>query len=104
MRICSYCGAEIPDDARFCGICGRVPSNAQSTVRYSSPNDPAPQSDASSNSPYPVKRSTRRPYQYPPVTPASPAQPGGVNNNAEVEYQYPPVTPDAQARPAYSSQ
>ena len=104
MRICSYCGAEIPDGARFCGICGRIPPDAPSTMRSASPGDPAPQFDASSNAPYPVKRTTRRPYQYPPVSPASPSQPGNVNNNAEVEYQYPPVSPTVQSRPAYASQ
>ncbi|HEY6540418.1 MAG TPA: LCP family protein [Ktedonobacteraceae bacterium] len=102
MRICSYCGAEIPDGARFCGLCGRVPSDAPSTMRYPSPSNPAPQSDASSNPPF--GRTTRRPYQYPPVTPASPSQPGGINNNTEVEYQYPPVSPTAQPRSAYQSQ
>src|SRR5947209_1871627 len=104
MRICSYCGAEIPEGARFCGICGRIPPDAPSTTRYASPNNPAPQVDASSNAPYPVKRTNRRPYQYPPVPPASSPQPGSIDNNAEVEYQYPPVSPTVQARPAYSSQ
>ena len=104
MQICSYCGAEIPEGARFCGRCGRVPPDAPSTARYSSSNDPAPQSDASSNLPYPLKRPARRPYQYPPVTPASQSQPGGINNNAEVEYQYPPVSPTVQPRSAYQSQ
>jgi LCP family protein required for cell wall assembly len=103
MRICTYCGAEIPDGARFCGTCGRVPSDAQSTVRYSSLNDPAQQSN-SSNAPYPIKNSTRRPYQYPPVTPASQPQPGGINSGEEVEYQYPPVTPDAKPRSTFQSQ
>ena len=25
MRYCDHCGAEIPENARFCGICGRIP-------------------------------------------------------------------------------
>src|SRR5690349_1565080 len=100
MRICSYCGAEIPDGARFCGICGRVPSDAPSTMRSSSPNNPASPFDATSNSSYPVKRTTRRPNQYPP---ASPSQSGSIDNNAELEYQYPPVSPTAQPRTAYQS-
>ncbi len=104
MSICAYCGADIPDGARFCGVCGRVPSNAQSPARYSSPNDPARQSNGSSNAPYPIKNSTRRPYQYPPVTPASQSQPGGTDRGAEVEYQYPPITPDPQPQPGYQSQ
>src|SRR5579859_585580 len=104
MRICSYCGAEIPDGARFCGRCGRVPPDAPSTMRSSSPNNPAPQLDASSNQPYPVKRTTRRPYQYPPVPPASPSQSDRIDNNAEVDYQYPPVTSGAQRRSGYQSQ
>ena len=102
MKICAYCGAEIPDGARFCGVCGRVPSGAQSTVRYSSPNDPAQQSNASSNAPYPMKNSTRRPYQYPPITPASQPQPGGINSGEEVKYQYPAQPPNAPSYPAGS--
>ncbi len=98
MSICAYCGAEIPDGAKFCGVCGRVPTNVQSTVRYASPNDPAPQSNGSSNASYPIKNSTRRPYQYPPVTPNVRPQPGGINSSAEVEYNYPPVTPDPPFR------
>lgn len=104
MRICTYCGAEIPDGTKFCGVCGRVPSNAQSTVRYSSPNDSARQSNVSSNVPYPIKNSARRPYQYPPVTPNARPQPGGINSSAEVEYNYPPITPDPQPQPGYQSQ
>ena len=102
MSICTYCGAEIPDGAKFCGVCGRVPPDAQSTTRYSSPNDPARQS----NAPYPIKNSTRRPYQYPPVTPNARPQPGSIKSSAEVEYNYPPITPDPQPRPsdAYNSQ
>ncbi len=104
MRICSYCGAEIPDGARFCGICGRVPPDAPSTMRNASPNEPAPQYDALSNRLYPGNRTNRKPYQYPPVSPASPSQPGDIDNNAEVEYQYPPVVPTAQPQQAYQSQ
>lgn len=100
MSICTYCGAEIPDGAKFCGVCGRVPSNDQSTVRSSSPNDLARQS----NAPYPIKNSTRRPYQYPPVTPDVRPQPGSINSSAEVEYNYPPVTSDPQQQPGYQSQ
>ncbi len=29
MLHCSYCGSEIPEDARFCGNCGRTPSYPQ---------------------------------------------------------------------------
>src|SRR5450759_1080970 len=104
MSICTYCGAEIPDGAKFCGVCGRVPSDAQSTVRYSSPNDSARQSNVASNAPYPIKNSTRRPYQYPPVTLNAGPQPGGINSGAEVEYNYPPVVPDPQSQPGYQSQ
>lgn len=104
MRSCTYCGAEIPDDARFCGRCGRVPADAQSTVRYVSPNDPAQQPNVSSNAPYPNKNATRRPYQYPPSTPEPKPRNGGINSGAEVEYQYPPVAPEPKPQPGYQSQ
>src|SRR5690348_9665340 len=28
MIYCTFCGAEIPEDASFCGNCGQVPSSA----------------------------------------------------------------------------
>ena len=30
MTTCEFCGAELPDNARFCGKCGKTPSGAQS--------------------------------------------------------------------------
>ncbi|HVB73639.1 MAG TPA: LCP family protein [Ktedonobacteraceae bacterium] len=68
MRICKYCGAEIPEGAKFCGRCGRVPSDPQATIRYPSSNGPAQQSDTSSDASYPLKRSNRKPYQYVPLS------------------------------------
>ena len=32
MRYCDYCGAEIPENARFCGICGRIPGEVPKSV------------------------------------------------------------------------
>ncbi len=105
MRICTYCGADIPDNARFCGRCGRVPADAQSTVRYSSPNDPAQPSNTSLNAPYPVKNSTRKPYQYKPLTPEPGAQPAYQQKPGWSEVE-PPNTyyPQENARPAASWQ
>ena len=31
MQTCEFCGSLIPDHARFCGHCGRVPSKAMET-------------------------------------------------------------------------
>ena len=28
MHTCEFCGSEIPDDASFCGECGRAPDKA----------------------------------------------------------------------------
>ncbi len=32
MRYCDHCGAEIPEYARFCGICGRIPGEVPKSV------------------------------------------------------------------------
>lgn len=113
MSLCAYCGAEIPDGAKFCGVCGRVPSNGQSTVRYSSPNDPTRQSNVPSNPPYPINKSTHRPYQYPPITPdpqpgwseaESPGAYSSQQNAPPASWQqgssYPSQPPSAPSYPA----
>jgi polyisoprenyl-teichoic acid--peptidoglycan teichoic acid transferase len=118
MHTCTYCGADIPDDARFCGKCGRVPTDAQSTVNYSSPNDPAQRLNMSSNAPYPIKNSTRKPYQFTPLEPEPELQPAyqpqpdrsaGLNsynqqeNARPVSWQQEPSYP-APNTPSYTAQ
>src|SRR5260370_34540352 len=105
MRICTYCGADIPDNARFCGICGRVPPAANSTVRYSSPIDPDKPSNTSFNAPYPVKSSTRKPYQYKPLTPEPGSQPAYQQKPGWSEVEPPNAYyPRENVRPAASWQ
>src|SRR6516164_2258862 len=61
MRSCEFCGSQIPENASYCGICGRVDRNAWQMARengsFASPSDGIPGS---------AKRSTRKPYQFPP--------------------------------------
>src|ERR1700694_5501692 len=45
MRYCDYCGAELPENARFCGICGRIPGEVPKSITSilnPSPLNPAP--------------------------------------------------------------
>ena len=71
MHFCEYCGADMPDGASFCGRCGRVSTNAQpqQTPGYSPADEPTNQIGAQSDVPYPITRSTRKPYQYNPLPP-----------------------------------
>jgi polyisoprenyl-teichoic acid--peptidoglycan teichoic acid transferase len=69
MRSCEYCGSEIPENASFCGICGRVARNSPQTVRGNgnsdSPSQRIPGSGSNVRVPGSQGRSTRKPYQFP---------------------------------------
>lgn len=63
MQLCSNCGAQLPDDARFCGRCGWI---ADSSPAASYP--PAqPPTDLPVDNAYSVKRHSRQPYRYNPL-------------------------------------
>jgi polyisoprenyl-teichoic acid--peptidoglycan teichoic acid transferase len=70
MSSCEFCGSEVPQDASFCGICGRAAGNSQQTVRghggYDTPGENIPGSASNVNRPDSQRRSTRRPYQFSP--------------------------------------
>ncbi len=51
MRYCDYCGAEIPENARFCGICGHIPGEVQKSV--TSIMNPSPTPPLFTNSSFP---------------------------------------------------
>src|SRR5713101_697990 len=94
MRSCEFCGTELPEDAKFCGICGRVSETPLSTARgngsYSPSNESFPASANNVNVPGSQKRSTRRPYQY---TPSTPQQYQNWQQGEEPTVKYTPRTP-----------
>lgn len=61
MRSCEFCGSEIPENASFCGICGRTARDSWQTTRengsLATPSESIPGSS---------KRTTRKPYQFSP--------------------------------------
>jgi polyisoprenyl-teichoic acid--peptidoglycan teichoic acid transferase len=63
MRTCEFCRSEIPDNASFCGICGREVRSSPQTIRGNGNSVVPGQNSAGSGIP---GRSTRRPYQFPP--------------------------------------
>jgi polyisoprenyl-teichoic acid--peptidoglycan teichoic acid transferase len=65
MHLCPNCGNDIPDGARFCGVCGRLSDDAL-TVKYPPAEQPAMRDDATIDNAYPVKRHARQPYRYTP--------------------------------------
>lgn len=94
MRSCEFCGSELPEDAKFCGICGRVAETPLSTARgnggYSPSNESIPASASNVNVPGSQRRSTRRPYQY---TPSTPEQYQSWQEVEEPTVRYKPRTP-----------
>jgi LCP family protein required for cell wall assembly len=65
MRFCESCGSEVPEGASFCGICGQA---ARRNGDFGAPGESIAGSENNlsvTNSP---KRSTRRPYQYSPLS------------------------------------
>jgi polyisoprenyl-teichoic acid--peptidoglycan teichoic acid transferase len=94
MRSCEFCGTELPEDAKFCGICGRVSETPLSTARgnggYSPSKESIPASANNVHVPGSQKRSTRRPYQY---TPSTPQQYQNWQQVEEPTVKYTPRTP-----------
>ncbi len=70
MRSCEYCGSEVPDNASFCGICGRTIRRSPQTVRGNGssaiPDQSIPGSGSNVRAPGSSGRSTRKPYQFSP--------------------------------------
>src|SRR5215471_20472705 len=70
MRSCEFCGAEIPGNASFCGICGRSAANVRPVAKgignYAPPGEGYPDSAMDGGKQVSPGRSTRRPYQFPP--------------------------------------
>ncbi len=70
MRSCEFCGTEIPENASFCGICGRTARDSRQTARgngnYVTPGESIPGSASNGGVPGSPRRSTRKPYQFSP--------------------------------------
>jgi polyisoprenyl-teichoic acid--peptidoglycan teichoic acid transferase len=70
MRSCEFCRSEIPDNAGFCGICGREVKSLPQAMRGNGNSVIAGQNIPDSGRSVPVSgspgHSTRKPYQFPP--------------------------------------
>jgi len=68
MRSCEFCGSEVPDNASFCGICGRTVRSSPQTVRGNGNSAIQGQSIPGAGSNVRVAgspaRTTRKPYQF----------------------------------------
>ena len=121
MRSCEFCRSEIPDNASFCGVCGREVSSLPQTLRGDDNSARPGQNIAGSGNNVPVsgypRRSTRKPYQFssqpyqdqkqadvPTVAYAPRAS--VVSPNQQMPYSSPPatVTPGAQRYPSAQPQ
>jgi polyisoprenyl-teichoic acid--peptidoglycan teichoic acid transferase len=113
MRTCEFCRSEIPDNASFCGVCGREVRSLPQTIRAND-NAAAPgQNIPGSGSPW---WSTRQPYQFPAQpyqdqqadmpTVANPPLASVASPIQQVPYNPPPATvnPGAQRYPSAQPQ
>ena len=114
MRTCEFCRSEIPDNATFCGICGRevrsLPQAMRGNGNAVGPGQNIP--DAGSS-----WRSTRKPYQFPPQpyqeqkqadvpTVANSPRASVASPMQQVPYNPPPATvnPGVQSYPSAQPQ
>jgi LCP family protein required for cell wall assembly len=78
MRACQFCGSEIPENARFCGVCGRTVRSSSQAVSENGNSAPPGKSipGSANNVPLPKAqgRSTRKPYQFSPQPYQGPQQ------------------------------
>src|SRR5947209_7287836 len=102
MQKCSSCGADIPENSRFCGKCGSVQNALATDATATRSNTPQPQSWAPQGGTIPA---TWSPYsKYPaqgsaPVwfanvqAPTTPAPPPAAENEDERRRGLPPWSP-----------
>jgi polyisoprenyl-teichoic acid--peptidoglycan teichoic acid transferase len=68
MRSCQFCGSEVPENASFCGMCGRTARSSSQPVRENgnsaTPSKSIPGSANNVRIPNSQGRSTRKPYQF----------------------------------------
>src|SRR5579885_2573721 len=100
MQKCQFCGAEMPDNARFCGTCGRVQDDNSAPESATIRSSTAYPSWYSDNSAMPE---TQAP---PPPPPSNPGWPTPSGQQWTPNSQYPNTNPSqdnqqAGTYPAY---
>jgi LCP family protein required for cell wall assembly len=70
MRSCEFCRSEVPDNASFCGVCGREVRSSPQTMRGNGnsviPGQNIPGSESNVRVSGSAGRSSRKPYQFSP--------------------------------------
>ena len=119
MRSCEFCRSEVPDNASFCGVCGREVGSSPQTMRGNGNSTILGQNVPGAESNIRVsdssRRSARKPYQFSPQpyqdqadvpTAAYSPRASVVSPIQQVHYNPPPATvnPGAQRYPAAQPQ
>lgn len=116
MRSCEFCRSEVPDNASFCGVCGREVRSSPQTMSGKGnsgiPGQNMPGSEINGHVSDSSGRSSRKPYQFSPQpyqdqkpenipTAAYSSRASVIPPNQQVPYYNPPVTvnPGAQNYP-----
>lgn len=102
MHLCPYCGAQMPDGARFCGKCGRTSDDAL-VLNYPGSEEPAVNDDVTIDNAYPVKRHTRQPYRFTPLPAGAQPQPNVQPQPGRPMPSQPPVPAYTQGNQAATS-
>ena len=101
MATCTYCGSQIPDDAKFCTACGAAQAAGAAQVAPNQPID-VPAEPSGAQQPY---QQPQQAYQ-PPMDQQAAAQPyqqptyGNAADQQPYQQQY--QQPNAQAQPTYA--
>src|SRR5256884_82095 len=121
MRSCEFCRSEVPDNASFCGVCGREVRSSPQTMRGNGnstiPGQNIPGSESNVRVSDSSRRSSRKPYQFSPQpyqdqkqadvpTVAYSPRASVVSPIQQVPYNPPPATvnPGAQRYPSAQPQ
>src|SRR5438874_9947114 len=119
MRSCEFCRSEVPDNASFCGVCGREVRSSPQTMRgngnYTILGQNVPGAESNIRVSDSSRRSARKPYQFSPQpyqdqadvpTAAYSPRASVVSPIQQVHYNPPPATvnPGAQRYPAAQPQ
>ncbi|HEX6482011.1 MAG TPA: LCP family protein [Ktedonobacteraceae bacterium] len=102
MNRCEFCGSNIPPDARFCGICGRVQEKVGGATDYPASNKNNGSQVVGTGAAGSSRGSSRRPYQFPSPSAQSDLILPGPEPSVNSQQRRSPVqsaTPVLSARP-----
>src|SRR6266446_2798531 len=99
MNRCEYCGSELPANARFCGVCGRVQERANGASDYAASNKNNAGDGIGTGMSDSRRGSARRPYQFPSPSPQPDTNLQEPAPSVRSQQRPPALNPNPQAAP-----